>query len=130
MRPRSPLRACPVPESDRPPAHAAEAALTAALARVLRLHAIRATDPALAADLDRLSAWQAQRLSDTYADLAADKRYTGAIETHPSPLGVVWGVLDPIAVYDMTARMLAARPDTTLITLDTVGPYTMVEDPD
>ena len=69
-----------MPESDRLPAHAAEAALTAALARVLRLHAIRGTDPALAADLDRLSAWQAQRLSNTYKDLAGDKRYAGAIE--------------------------------------------------
>jgi hypothetical protein len=71
----------PVPSAtDRIPAHAAEATLTAALARVLRLHAIRATDPGLAANLDLLSAWQAQRLSDTYADLAADKRYAGAIE--------------------------------------------------
>ena len=61
---------------------------------------------------------------------AEEERFTGAIERHPSPLGVVWGALDPIAVYDMTARLLAARPDATLITLDDVGHYPMVEDPD
>ena len=61
---------------------------------------------------------------------AEEERFTGAIERHPSPLGVVWGALDPIAVYPMTARLRRARPDATLITLDGVGHYPMVEDPD
>ena len=62
------------------PLSPAQAELTDALARVLRLHAMRDAAPALAAALDRLSAWQARRLRNTYADLAGDPRYIGAIE--------------------------------------------------
>jgi pimeloyl-ACP methyl ester carboxylesterase len=61
---------------------------------------------------------------------AEERRFTGAIETHPSPLGVVWGDQDPVAVHPMTAKLLEARPDATLITLDGVGHYPMVETPD
>jgi pimeloyl-ACP methyl ester carboxylesterase len=60
---------------------------------------------------------------------ANERRYTGAIERHPSPLGVVWGKLDPVAVHDMTATLLEARPDASLETLDDVGHYPMVEAP-
>jgi len=59
-----------------------------------------------------------------------ERRYTGAIETHPSPLGVVWGRLDPIAVHAMTDRLKEARADLELVTLDDVGHYPMVEVPD
>ena len=45
----------------------------------MSLHAQRAADPALAAALDALSAWQARRLTATYADLAGDPRYAAAI---------------------------------------------------
>ena len=55
------------------------AALALELARVGRLHAERLADPALAASLDRLAAWQAGRLAQTYADLAAQPRYAAAI---------------------------------------------------
>jgi pimeloyl-ACP methyl ester carboxylesterase len=58
-----------------------------------------------------------------------EDRYTGAIERHPSPLGVVWGRLDPIAVHAMTDRLREARPEFDLVTLDDVGHYPMVEDP-
>ena len=61
---------------------------------------------------------------------AEERRYTGPIETHPSPLGVVWGKLDPIAVYPMAERLVATRPDTPLITLEDVGHYPMIEAPD
>jgi pimeloyl-ACP methyl ester carboxylesterase len=61
---------------------------------------------------------------------AEERRYTGAIETHPSPLGVVWGELDPIAVHAMTDRLLEVRPDATRTTLTGVGHYPMVETPD
>jgi pimeloyl-ACP methyl ester carboxylesterase len=57
-------------------------------------------------------------------------RWTGAIERHPAPLTVVWGDLDPIAVWDMTARLVERRPDTTLTRLEGVGHYPMVEAPD
>ena len=58
-----------------------------------------------------------------------ESRYTGAIETHPSPLHVVWGVDDPIAIVAMTERLRAARPDTTVDLLDGVGHYPMIEAP-
>jgi pimeloyl-ACP methyl ester carboxylesterase len=58
-----------------------------------------------------------------------EARYTGAIERHPSPLGVVWGMLDPVAVAPMTERLRQARPGTPLVRLDDVGHYPMVEDP-
>ena len=61
---------------------------------------------------------------------AEEARFTGAIERHPSPLGVVWGRLDPIAVHAMTDKLVAARPDAILRTLDDVGHYPMVEAPD
>jgi pimeloyl-ACP methyl ester carboxylesterase len=62
--------------------------------------------------------------------MASEDRFTGAIETHPSPLTVVWGELDPIAVLPMTAKLLEVRPDARLTVLDGVGHYPMIEDPD
>jgi len=59
----------------------------------------------------------------------SQSRYTGAIEEHPSPLGIVWGTDDPIAVADMATRLGAARPDARLILLDGVGHYPMIESP-
>lgn len=59
---------------------------------------------------------------------AEESRFTGAIEKHPSPLGVVWGALDPVAVYPMTDKLIAARPDATRITLDDIGHFPMLED--
>jgi pimeloyl-ACP methyl ester carboxylesterase len=61
---------------------------------------------------------------------AEEARFTGAIERHPSPLGVVWGAQDPVAVLPMTDRLLEARPGTPLVVLDDVGHYPMVEVPD
>jgi pimeloyl-ACP methyl ester carboxylesterase len=57
-------------------------------------------------------------------------RYTGAIERHPSPLTVVWGRDDPIAVVEMVDRLARARPDTAVRILDHVGHYPMVEAPE
>jgi pimeloyl-ACP methyl ester carboxylesterase len=60
---------------------------------------------------------------------ARQDRYTGAIEAHRSPLGIVWGADDPIAVVTMAERLHDARPETTLTVLDGVGHYPMVEAP-
>lgn len=60
---------------------------------------------------------------------AEEARFTGAIERHPSPLGVVWGALDPVAVVAMTDRLATARPDARFVLLDDVGHYPMVEAP-
>jgi pimeloyl-ACP methyl ester carboxylesterase len=60
----------------------------------------------------------------------SESRYTGAIERHPSPLVVVWGQDDPIAVPAIAEQLCARRPDATLHRLDAVGHYPMVEAPD
>jgi pimeloyl-ACP methyl ester carboxylesterase len=60
---------------------------------------------------------------------AEERRYTEPIERHPSPLGVIWGRLDPIAVHAMAERLVATRPGTPLVTLDDVGHYPMLEAP-
>jgi pimeloyl-ACP methyl ester carboxylesterase len=60
----------------------------------------------------------------------SEARFTRAIERHPSPLHVVWGRDDPIAVVAMTDRLCRTRPKITLRVLDGVGHYPMVEAPD
>jgi hypothetical protein len=60
-------------------ANPAHAALVRELGRTLALNAERAANPILAGSLDRLRAWQAARLRQTYADLAAQPRYAQAI---------------------------------------------------
>ncbi|MEP7327971.1 MAG: hypothetical protein ABI777_02075 [Betaproteobacteria bacterium] len=61
-------------------ASAAQDALVRELERVARLHGERTGNPILAGALDRVAHWQARRLRMTYADLAADPRYTKAFE--------------------------------------------------
>ena len=61
---------------------------------------------------------------------AREARYTGPIEQHPSPLHVIWGREDPVAVHAMTERLLQARPEATLVTLDAVAHWPMIEDPE
>jgi pimeloyl-ACP methyl ester carboxylesterase len=58
-----------------------------------------------------------------------ESRYTGAIESHPSPVHVVWGADDPIAVVAMTERLRTARPDAVVELFDGVGHYPMIESP-
>lgn len=59
-----------------------------------------------------------------------EERWTGAIERHPSPLGIVWGDADPIAVYPMAERLAERRPDAGLVRLEGIGHYLMIEAPD
>ena len=59
-----------------------------------------------------------------------ERRYTEPIEIHPSPLGVVWGALDPIAVLAMADRLVSVRPDAPLLVLSDVGHYPMLESPE
>jgi pimeloyl-ACP methyl ester carboxylesterase len=60
---------------------------------------------------------------------ANERRFTGAIETDPAPLHVVWGLDDPIAVASMVDTLVVARPDATAVRLESVGHYPMVEAP-
>jgi len=57
-------------------------------------------------------------------------RFTDPIERHPSPLTIIWGEDDPIAVRAMALRLGEARPDATLELLSGVGHYPMVEAPE
>jgi pimeloyl-ACP methyl ester carboxylesterase len=59
----------------------------------------------------------------------SEARYTGAIEAHPSPLTVVWGEVDPVARAVMVDQLISRRPDATVVRLDGVGHYPMIEDP-
>lgn len=59
-----------------------------------------------------------------------EPRWTGAIERHPSPLAIVWGAQDPIAVETMAHRLASVRADASLRMLPGVGHYPMIEDPD
>ena len=59
-----------------------------------------------------------------------EARFTPPLVDHPSPLVVVWGTDDPIAVPAMADRLAEARPDARVVRLDGVGHYPMVEAPD
>jgi pimeloyl-ACP methyl ester carboxylesterase len=60
---------------------------------------------------------------------ANERRFTGAIETHPSPVTIVWGPEDPIAVAPMAERLQGVRPDATLRWVAGAGHYPQLEDP-
>ena len=78
------------------------------------------------ADGHRLMTRTIRYLEDRRAE---ERRFTGAIEDHPSPLGVVWGAVDPVAVVAMVEQLASARPGTPATILDDVGHYPMVEAP-
>jgi pimeloyl-ACP methyl ester carboxylesterase len=61
---------------------------------------------------------------------ANERRFTGAIESHPSPLSIVWGPEDPIAVADMASRLHSARPDASLQWVEGAGHYPQIEAPE
>jgi pimeloyl-ACP methyl ester carboxylesterase len=61
---------------------------------------------------------------------AEERRFTGAIEAHPSPVHIIWGKLDPVARYPMAERLHEIRSEAPLVTLEDIGHYPMVEDPD
>jgi pimeloyl-ACP methyl ester carboxylesterase len=59
-----------------------------------------------------------------------ESRWTGAIERHPAPLGIVWGDADPIAVVAMAHKLAEANGRADLHVLAGVGHFPMVEDPE
>jgi pimeloyl-ACP methyl ester carboxylesterase len=58
-----------------------------------------------------------------------EHRWTGAIEKHPAPVTVIWGDRDPVAVWPMVEQLASRRTDATVVRLDGVGHYPMVENP-
>lgn len=66
---------------------------------------------------------------------ANETRFTGAIERHPSPVTVMWGVDDPIAVVGMcdqfaAARLAATGVESPVTRLVDVGHYPVIEAPE
>ncbi len=60
---------------------------------------------------------------------ANERRFTGAIERHPSPLSIVWGPEDPIAVAPMVEELQKARPDAAVSWIEGAGHYPQLEEP-
>jgi pimeloyl-ACP methyl ester carboxylesterase len=58
-----------------------------------------------------------------------ERRWTGAIESHPSPVRVVWGDLDPVAVWPMAEALAAARPDADVVRLEGIAHLPSIEAP-
>ena len=58
-----------------------------------------------------------------------ERRFTGAIEEHPSPLTVVWGPQDPIAIADMAVQLKKTRSDARLTWIAGAGHYPQLEVP-
>ena len=86
----------------------------------------------LAAQWELISHDEGQRLLPRLVRYIEERRrrqdrFTGAIESHPSPLTVIWGADDPIAVVGMADRLGAARPDAPVHILDRVGHFPMIE---
>jgi pimeloyl-ACP methyl ester carboxylesterase len=90
-------------------------------------HVMAAAKAVVEADGSRLLPRLIRYLSDRRDH---EDRFTGAIEAHPSPLSIVWGDLDPIAVVDMAHRLAERRPGAGLEVLQGVGHYPMIEAPE
>jgi pimeloyl-ACP methyl ester carboxylesterase len=117
-----------IPEETAPPAAAIAASLAATLAPA---HA--ALDMGPHAELvvhgggNRMLARTIRYIEERRAH---ERRFTGAIESHPSALSVVWGPHDPIAVADMARHLNEVRPDATLWWIDGAGHYPQLEEPE
>jgi pimeloyl-ACP methyl ester carboxylesterase len=46
------------------------------------------------------------------------------------PVHIIWGKLDPVARYPMATRLHSLRGEAPLVTLEDIGHYPMVEDPE
>ncbi|HEX7443376.1 MAG TPA: alpha/beta fold hydrolase [Acidimicrobiales bacterium] len=95
----------------------------------------RVDDAEVAAAWELISGEGGERLMARHARYIDERRhhearFTPPVEDHPSPLTIVWGVDDPIAVPAMADRLAGARPDARLVRLAGVGHYPMVEAPD
>jgi pimeloyl-ACP methyl ester carboxylesterase len=117
-----------LPEGSGPGVDGLAAALAATLAPTHRGLDMRAHAELVAHDGGgRLLARQIRYIEERRAH---ERRFTGAIESHPAPLHVVWGPEDPIAVAAMAETLQRARPDASLAWVTGAGHYPQVEDPE
>ena len=94
----------------------------------------RVDDSELAASWELISSDGGEQLLPRHARYIEERRrsetrFTPPVVEHPSPLTVVWGSDDPIAVVAMADRLARARPDARVVRLDGVGHFPMVEAP-
>jgi pimeloyl-ACP methyl ester carboxylesterase len=95
----------------------------------------RVSDNEVAAAWELIAADDGEQLMARHARYIDERRhnesrFTPPVVDHPSPLTIVWGTDDPIAVPAMADRLAAARPDARVVRLDGVGHYPMVEAPE
>ena len=95
----------------------------------------RVDDAEVEATWELIAAEEGERLLARHARYIDERRrnehrFTPPVVHHPSPLTLVWGTDDPIAVPAMVDRLATARPDARVVRLDGVGHYPMVEAPD
>lgn len=58
-----------------------------------------------------------------------NQRWLGPLQRTKIPLQLVWGRLDPIAVYAIAEKICAQNPQASLLTLDDVAHYPQLESP-
>jgi len=58
-----------------------------------------------------------------------EARWVGALESTTVPLAFTWGMLDPISGAHMATRIAERLPHATLLTLDEVAHWPMLEAP-
>ena len=117
-------------DQDAPHADTLAEALVALCAPDLRTNEVRRRLHAATALLMRDGGHRLLPRLVRYIDERAEheSRWTGAIETHPAPLTVIWGRHDPIAVAAMADRLANRRPDAAVVWLD-AGHWPMTERP-
>ncbi|TJZ77880.1 alpha/beta hydrolase [Rhodococcus oryzae] len=61
---------------------------------------------------------------------AHQDRWTAGLVGYREPLALIWGECDPIAIPEMTARLLELRPDTAVTVLPDIGHWPQLEAPE
>jgi pimeloyl-ACP methyl ester carboxylesterase len=61
---------------------------------------------------------------------AHQDRWTAGLVEYREPLALIWGECDPIAIPEMTARLLELRTDTAVTVLPDIGHWPQLEAPD
>lgn len=56
--------------------------------------------------------------------------WLAALETHPAPLTLIWGMADPVATPAVADVVIQRRPDASYLRLEDVGHYPHWEAPD
>jgi pimeloyl-ACP methyl ester carboxylesterase len=58
------------------------------------------------------------------------ERWYGALRNWPTPLSLVWGMLDPVATTNVLEAVLELRPQAPVTRFEDLGHYPQIEDPE